>query len=94
TRIVPSHAIELAAVYLDRNVAALLARQPEARASPQQTQDLAAVIHLCGASGAQAFVRRGFHPPSGERCGDESVAAYLGKVDAMKREFQRLAAGR
>jgi hypothetical protein len=85
-RAVPSHAIELAAVYLDRNVAAVLARAPDATPNPQQKQDLAAFIHLCGAGGAAAFVRRGFQL-AGERCGDHPVATYLAKVNAMKRQF-------
>jgi hypothetical protein len=92
TRAVPSHAIELAAVYLDHHVAAVLARAPDAAASPQQKQDLAAFIHLCGAGPASAFVRRGFQMLTGERCGDHFVAAYLAKVNAMKRQFLRLAA--
>jgi hypothetical protein len=92
TRAVPSHAIELAAVYLDRNVAAVLARAPDAAPSPQQKQDLAAFIHLCGAGPASAFVRRGFQRMPGERCGDHLVAAYLAKVNAMKRQFLRLGA--
>jgi hypothetical protein len=91
-RAVPSYAIELAAVYLDRNVAAVLARAPDAAASPKQKQDLAAFIHLCGAGPAAAFVHRGFQTMAGERCGDHLVAAYLAKVNAMKRQFLRLAA--
>jgi Transglycosylase SLT domain len=91
-RVIPSHAIELAAVYLDRNVAAVLARAPEVTAEPEQKQDLAAVIHLCGAGPALAFVRRGFQPVAGERCGDHLVAAYLTRVNMMKRQFARLAA--
>ena len=59
-RAVPSHAIELAAVYLDRSVAAVLAYAPDMTASPQEKQDLAAFIHLCGGGPARAFVRRGF----------------------------------
>jgi Transglycosylase SLT domain len=90
-RVMPSHAVELAAVYLDRNVAAVTARQP---VSGQQKQDLAALIHLCGAGPAQAFARRGFHPIAGEHCGDHAVAGYLAKVNAMKRQFLRLAAER
>ena len=86
-----SHAIDLAAVYLDHNVAAVLARAPDAAASPQQKQDLAAFIHLCGAGPASAFVHRGFQMMAGERCGDHLVAAYLAKVNAMKRQFLRLA---
>ena len=93
TRAVPSHAIELAAVYLDRNVTAVLARAPDAAASPQQRQDLAAFIHLCGAGPASAYAHRGFRMLAGERCGDHLVAAYLAKVNAMKRQFQRFAAG-
>jgi hypothetical protein len=92
TRAVLGHAIELAAVYLDHNVAAVLARAQDAAASPQQKQDLAAFIHLCGAGPASAFVHRGFQMMAGERCGGHLVAAYLAKVNAMKRQFLRLAA--
>jgi hypothetical protein len=90
-RAVPSHAIELAAVYLDRSVAAVLAYAPDMKASPQEKQDLAAFIHLCGAGPARAFVRRGFQVMAGERCGDHLVTTYLAKVNAMKRQFLRLA---
>jgi hypothetical protein len=93
TRIVPSNAIELTAVFLDRNVTAILAPS-NVRASPKQEQDLAAVIHLCGAGPARAFARRGFHLLAGERCGDHPVATYLANVNAMKRHFLRLAAER
>jgi hypothetical protein len=91
-RAIPSHAIELASIYLDRNVAAVLARAGDASPNPQQTQDLAAVIHLCGAGPASAYAHRGFQVATGERCGDHLVAAYLAKVNAMKRQFQGLAA--
>jgi len=91
-RTIPSHAIELTSVYLDRNVAAVLVRAPEATASPLQKQDLAAFIHLCGAGPATAFARRNFQMMAGERCGDHLVAVYLAKVNAMKRQFLRLAA--
>jgi len=47
-RAVPSHAVELAAVYMDRGVAAVLVYAPDMMASPQEKQDLAAFIHLCG----------------------------------------------
>lgn len=91
-RALPSHAVELAAVYLDRNVAAVLARAGDVTASAQQTQDLAAVIHLCGAGPAAAFARRKFQVTPGQRCGDHLVASYLAAVNAMKRQFLRLAA--
>jgi hypothetical protein len=91
-RAIPSHAIELTSVYLDRHVAAVLTRAGDVTASPQQKQDLAAFIHLCGAGPATAFARRNFRMIAGERCGDHLVAAYLARVNAMKREFLRLAA--
>jgi hypothetical protein len=90
-RPLPGHAIELAAIYLDRQAAGVLVAAP-GNASPQQKQDLAAVIHLCGARPARAFARRGYRPMAGERCGDHLVAGYLGRVNAMKQQFSRLAA--
>jgi hypothetical protein len=92
SRDVPSHAIELTAVFLDRDVAAILARRPDSAANQQQKQALAAIIQLCGAAPAKAFAHRGFHLIAGERCGDHDVAAYLAQVSAMTREFLRLAA--
>jgi hypothetical protein len=91
-RALPSHAVELASVYLDRHVAAVLALAVDAKPTPQQTQDLAAFIHLCGAGPATRYARRHFQMISGERCGDHLVAAYVSRVDAMKRQFVRLAA--
>jgi hypothetical protein len=94
TRVVPSHAIELTAVFLDRNVAAILVGRPNATVSSQQKQNLAAIVHLCGAGPAKAFARRGFQQMPGERCGDHDVATYLARVNAMKRQFLRLAVDR
>jgi hypothetical protein len=91
-RAIPSHAIELASVYLDRNVADVLARAGDVKASAQQKQDLAAFIHLCGAGPATAYARRHFQMMAGERCGDHLVAAYISGVNTMKRQFLRLAA--
>lgn len=91
-RTIPSHAVELASIYLDRNVAAVLARAGDVTPNAQQNQDLAAFIHLCGAGPATAFARRHFQMMAGERCGDHLVAAYVARVNAMKRQFLRLAA--
>lgn len=92
SRAIPGHAIELASVYLDRNVADVLTRASEVKASAQQKQDLAAFIHLCGAGPATAYARRNFQMMTGERCGDHLVASYVSRVNAMKRQFLRLAA--
>ncbi|GMO17605.1 transglycosylase SLT domain-containing protein [Bradyrhizobium sp. TM233] len=91
-RAIPSHAIELASVYLDRQVALVLTLAGDVKPSAQQKQDLAAFIHLCGAGPAAAYARRKFQMISGERCGDHLVAGYVGRVNAMKRQFLRLAA--
>jgi hypothetical protein len=91
-RAIPSHAIELASIYLDRNLTDVLDRAGDVKASPQQKQDLAAFIHLCGGGPATAFARRRFQMLAGERCGDHLVAAYVARVNAMKRQFLRLAA--
>ena len=92
-RVVPSHAVGLAAVYLDRNVAAVLGALPNTTATAAQKQDVAALVHLCGAGPARAFARRGFRVLPGERCGDHGAGAYLAKVNDMKRQFVKLAAG-
>jgi hypothetical protein len=60
----------------------------------QQTQDLAAIVHLCGAGPAAVFARSGFQLIPDARCGDHDVAIYLARVTAMKRQFRRLAAER
>jgi len=94
TRVVPSHAIELTSAYLDRRVAATLARHRIAAATLQQKQDLAAVIHLCGAGAGEAHAKRGLKLTSGQRCGDHDVREYLARLSAMKHVFARLASGR
>lgn len=91
TRVLPSHAIEMTAALLDRNVAAILARHRLA-ATRAQKQDLAALVHLCGAGAGDLHARRGLKLAPGQRCGDHDVAAYLAKVNALKRVFARLAA--
>jgi len=90
-RVLPSHAVELTSAYLDRRVADTLARQRAAGASLLRRQELATLIHLCGAGAGNAFVRRGFVLSAHQRCGDHDVRAYLNKVARMQAEFARLA---
>jgi hypothetical protein len=91
TRVVPSHAIELTAAWLDRGVARALEGRPNAATTLQQ-QDLAAVIHLCGARAGAAFAARDFRLIPRQECGDHDVRHYLAQVNALKRQFARLAA--
>jgi hypothetical protein len=93
TRVVPSHAVELTAAYLDHGVASTLEHHGIRLASLQQKQDLAAVIHLCGAGAGDAYARRGLHLLEGQRCGDHEVRGYIARVNTMQRVFQMLAAG-
>ena len=86
-RVLPSHAAEMTAALLDRGVADILARRRIARASLQQRQDLAAIIHLCGAAVGDAYAARGFRLRAGQRCGEHDVRAYLARMNAMKRVF-------
>jgi hypothetical protein len=92
TRVVPSHAVEMTSALLDRSVASTVTRHRATAATLQQKQDLAAIIHLCGTGGGDAFARRGFKLTPGQKCGDHDVHAYLAQVNTMKRLFSRLAA--
>lgn len=87
TRVIPSHAVELTAALLDRQVARVLARHRLAGAALKQKQDLAALIHLCGEGAGSAYARRGLRLTPGQRCGDHDVRRYLGQVNALKRQF-------
>jgi len=90
TRVLPSHAIELTDALLDRQVTQAI--KAHAGASLQRKQDLAAIIHLCGASVGQTYVARGFRLAARQRCGDHEVRSYLAKVNRTKHRFARLAA--
>lgn len=90
SRVVPSHAVEMTSAYLDRRVAAILARQRIGSATPRQKQDLAAVIHLCGPAAGETFARRKFRRPKGQQCGNHPVGAYLARVNRMKAAFLEL----
>jgi hypothetical protein len=90
-RVVPSHAVEITSAFLDRRVVEVLARHRIAAATLQQKQDLAAVIHLCGAAAGFGYAKRNFRLTDGQRCGEHDLQAYLAQVNAMKRVFRRLA---
>ena len=92
TRVVPAHAVEMTAALLDRAVARIVARNHMATASLQQRQSLAAIIHLCGDGAGDGYARHGFRFNAGQRCGDHDPRLYLAQVNALKRQFARLAA--
>ena len=92
TRVVPGHAVEMTSAFLDRAVARALEQHRIAGASLQRRQDLAAVVHLCGSGAGNAYARAGFRFRRGQRCGDHDPRRYLAEVNALKRQFARLAA--
>jgi hypothetical protein len=92
TRVMPSDAVEMTAALLDRTVAHILARNRITSASLQQRQNLAAIIHLCGDGIGDRYARQGFRFARGQQCGDHDPRRYLAQVNALKRQFGRLAA--
>lgn len=91
TRVLPSHAIELTAVLLDRQITRTIRNR---RVSLAQKQNLASVIHLCGAGAGREYARRGFHLTPHQRCGDHDVRTYMAKINLLKQQFARLATQR
>jgi hypothetical protein len=92
TRVLPSHAVQLTSALLDRHVSSAITPRRSGRVTLQQKQNLAAVIHLCGATAGRAYVTRGFRLSPRQRCGGHDVRDYLARVNAMKQRFARLAA--
>ncbi|MGB5080805.1 MAG: hypothetical protein WBO23_08680 [Burkholderiales bacterium] len=90
-RVLPSHAVEMTAAFLDRSLAATLRRRKIDGATLSQKQNLAAIIHLCGSGAGDAYARRGFRLLPGQRCGDHDAARFLAQIEAMKRHFAHLA---
>jgi len=87
TRVIPSHAVEMTSASLDRYVEWTLVRRRIFSATPQQKQDMAALIHLCGPTAGDAYARRGFQLTAAARCGSHDARVYLARVNAMKRYF-------
>jgi len=92
-RVLPSHAIEMTAALLDRRVTQILGARRVAAVSLRRKQELAAVIHLCGAGAGREFAVRGFRLSARQRCGDHDTRRYVARVSILMREFAKLAAG-
>jgi len=93
TRIVPSHAIELTAALLDHQVTQTIGPKRIGAITLQRKQNLAAVIHLCGAGAGRAYAKRGLRLTPNQRCGDHDVSHYLARINELKYEFAKPAAG-
>jgi hypothetical protein len=91
TRLLPSDAVQLTSAYLDVHVSMIVAHLHGVHPTLRQRQQLAAVIHLCGAGAAEGYARRGFRL-NAERCGDHDPRVYVARVEAMQTVFAKLAA--
>jgi len=90
-RVLPGDAVELTSALLDVSVSAAIARSGLRRPSLKQQQELAALIHLCGAGAGETYVHRGLRLAPGQRCGDHDAASYIARVGAMREVFVQLA---
>ena len=92
TRIVPSHAIELTAALLDRPGRRGDRFPRSASSTRQQKRDL--ILSSTSAEREPARLRCSRVPPRAhQKCGDHHASSYLARVNGLKVQFARLAAG-
>lgn len=89
-RVIPSHAVELAASNLDRQVRTILVAKGIQRATLRQQQELAVITHLCGAGAGAEYAARELRLLPGQRCGDHDAHQYVERVMALARTFTQL----
>ncbi|CAN0351691.1 unnamed protein product, partial [Phaeothamnion confervicola] len=89
-RVIPSHAVELAASNLDRRVREILARKGIKRATLRQQQELAIITHLCGAGAGARYAAHGLQLLPGQRCGDHDPRHYVERVMGLSRAFAQM----
>lgn len=89
-RVIPSHAVELAASNLDRRVREILARKRITGASLRQQQELAILTHLCGAGAAAKYAANGLRLAPAQRCGDHDPRHYIERVMGLTKTFAAL----
>jgi len=87
TRVLPSHAIELTSALLDRRVTEAIGPRQMGSVTIQRQQDLAAMIHLCGAGAGRAYAARGFRLTPNQLCGDHDVKNYLTRIHNLQNRF-------
>lgn len=93
TRILPSHAIELTAALLDRQVRQAIEPRSPGSVALRKKQNLAAVIHLCGFGVGRLYAARRFRLTPRQQCGAHDVKDYLKRINELKYEFAKPAAG-
>ena len=89
-RVIPSHAVELAASNLDRRVREILARKGIKRVTLRQQQELAIITHLCGAGAGARYASDGLQLLPGQRCGDHDPRHYIERVMGLSKTFAQM----
>jgi hypothetical protein len=89
-RVLPGDSVEMTSAFLDASIREIVHRHRLRRLAPERVRRLAAVIHLCGRARGDELARRGFWIVPGERCGDQDVAVYVGRVEALALRFERV----
>jgi len=89
-RVLPGDSVEMTSAFLDASIREIAHRHRLRRLAPERVRRLAAVIHLCGRARGEELARRGFWVVPGERCGDQDVAVYVGRVEALALRFERV----
>lgn len=92
TRLSADDSIEMASAHLTQHVERLLGDRAErlSQRNPQAVEDVAAMVHLCGAHAAKKQLKRGVRRVRNARCGSHPVRPYLRRIQKYRRTFSRL----
>jgi hypothetical protein len=90
SRMIPSHAIEMTSARLHYYTMQILKAAHYAHLPLARQQEVATIVHLCGAQRAQVFARAHFNARRLGKCGDHSPAAYLYRVKILQAKFREL----
>lgn len=87
SRLWPSHAVEMTSARLHYYVTQTLNRLGNTRATLEQKQKLAAIIHLCGVGKGRRFASSGFSFDMVSKCGTHSTRAYYNRIRKIQQSF-------
>ncbi|MCC6277868.1 MAG: transglycosylase SLT domain-containing protein [Oligoflexia bacterium] len=90
SRTIASHSVEMTSAFLHLHVSKILEKFKFHQVTELQKQNLAAIIHLCGAKKGERFARSGFRVKPNDSCGAHNVSRYLKKINTLRSTFQRL----
>ncbi len=91
SRVIPTHAVEMASAYLDFNVSRVLRRHGIRSATLGQKQNVAALMHLCGVGAANRYIAQHLRLTPDQHCGSHLASSYIARVTAMQTLFIQFA---